>query len=150
MSHIRAEEPGSQFSVSSRFWLYWSVALPLTAMVIIGWQVWLIIYRKRQTRRVQDIEDAAGAGDPDTPNNTTQETMGIDETLISVGQSNLSLPSTDGFNGGERPWSCSSRTAISERSGSIASVLSSATHTRTGRVSPTSLLSQLSVSPQAS
>ncbi|KAL8846478.1 MAG: hypothetical protein Q9221_008444 [Calogaya cf. arnoldii] len=51
-------EPGSIFSVSAEFWLYWAITLPLTTVVIIVWQTWLWLYRRRQSRRMKDIEGA--------------------------------------------------------------------------------------------
>ncbi|KAL8997589.1 MAG: hypothetical protein Q9188_006289 [Gyalolechia gomerana] len=60
MGPFWTNEPGSVLSVSSEFWLYWAVTLPLTTVVMVIWQIWLWVYQKRQMRRLKDIEEAAG------------------------------------------------------------------------------------------
>ncbi|CAO1601083.1 hypothetical protein XANCAGTX0491_004747 [Xanthoria calcicola] len=59
MGPFWSSEPGSIFSVSTEFWLYWAITLPLTTVVIVVWQAWLWLYRRRQCRKLKDIEGAA-------------------------------------------------------------------------------------------
>ncbi|CAL8582361.1 hypothetical protein XPA_008028 [Xanthoria parietina] len=59
MGPFWSSEPGSIFSVSTEFWLYWAITLPLTTVVIVVWQAWLWLYRRRQSRKLKDIEGAA-------------------------------------------------------------------------------------------
>lgn len=59
MGPFWTENPGSIFSVSPDFWLYWAVTIPTTTIVIVIWQTWLWIYRRRQIRRLKDIEESA-------------------------------------------------------------------------------------------
>ena len=54
-----SNEPGSIFSVSSEFRLYWAVTLPLTALVMVIWQTWLWLYRRPRTRKLKEPEDGA-------------------------------------------------------------------------------------------
>ncbi|KAI4171626.1 MAG: hypothetical protein LQ343_004104 [Gyalolechia ehrenbergii] len=72
MGPFWTNEPGSVLSVSSEFWLYWAVALPLTTVVMVIWQTWLWIYRKRQMRRLKDIEEAAAPAPDESVRQTTQ------------------------------------------------------------------------------
>ncbi|KAI4223130.1 MAG: hypothetical protein L6R40_008530 [Gallowayella cf. fulva] len=62
MGPFWSNEPGSIFSVSSDFWLYWAVTVPLTTIVMVVWQTWLWFNGKRLSRRLKDIEDEAGKG----------------------------------------------------------------------------------------
>ncbi|KAL8855913.1 MAG: hypothetical protein Q9178_007479 [Gyalolechia marmorata] len=59
MGPFWSNESGSTFSVSSEFWLYWAVTLPLTAVVMVVWQTWLWLYRRRRDRKLKELEDGA-------------------------------------------------------------------------------------------
>ncbi|KAL8817166.1 MAG: hypothetical protein Q9223_003949 [Gallowayella weberi] len=60
MGPFWSNDSDSVFSVSRDFWLYWAIALPLTTVVLVVWQTWLWLYRRRQSRILKDIEDEPG------------------------------------------------------------------------------------------
>jgi len=41
------EYTDGHFSVGTKFWLYWVITLPLTALVIVIWKVWMY-YRYKE------------------------------------------------------------------------------------------------------
>lgn len=46
-----SSETSSEFTVSSQFWIYWVVVIPLTVAVLLIWRSWM-----RRAEKNYDIE----------------------------------------------------------------------------------------------
>lgn len=159
MGPFWTNEPGSVLSVSSEFWLYWAVALPLTTVVMVIWQTWLWIYRKRQMRRLKDIEEAAAPAPDESVRQTTQSpspsvfSSASSSTTRSVYSSERSRNSQYGVLGNvsmeQRP-GYDQHTPLNQQSGSFVSARSARTQSQASRTSPTSHHSQPSIASQSS
>jgi hypothetical protein len=51
----------SRIAVSSQFWLYWAIVLPLTGIVLIVWLSWLRV-EKIRARREESEQVGGGVG----------------------------------------------------------------------------------------
>ncbi|KAH0558359.1 hypothetical protein GP486_004982 [Trichoglossum hirsutum] len=47
--------------VSSKFWVYWAVTLPLTVGVLLVWIVWYYWSSAKQKKQDRDLEESMGA-----------------------------------------------------------------------------------------
>jgi hypothetical protein len=56
MSPFFSETGDSSLVVSSHFWIYWAVTVPLTIAVVLIWLVWLKWQRLKESKREGDLE----------------------------------------------------------------------------------------------
>lgn len=138
MGPFWTNEPGSVPSVSSEFWLYWAVTLPLTTVVLMVWQTWLWIYQKRQRRSLKDIEEAAA---PISKELVTQENRSLEHPA---------QPMSPFHRHRTRSSNPSQRVSIHQHLGSFPSVHSAKLQPQASRCSSTSNNSQPSIPSQAS
>ena len=53
--------------VSTRFWVYWAISIPLTVVVVLLWIIWI---RMTDRRRRKEDEERAQASDPNRKQST--------------------------------------------------------------------------------
>lgn len=64
---IDDSDPGSPATyttyVSSRFWVFWVVAVPVTLFCLLGWGLWMKLFhpKARKVRRRPGIQKGAGS-----------------------------------------------------------------------------------------
>lgn len=56
MSLFFSETVDSSLVVSSHFWIYWAVTVPLTIIVVLIWLVWLKWERLKELNLEDDLE----------------------------------------------------------------------------------------------
>jgi hypothetical protein len=56
MSPFFSETVDLSLVVSSHFWIYWAVTVPLTIIVVLIWRVWLKWERLKELKREDDLE----------------------------------------------------------------------------------------------
>lgn len=58
------EDQGSDRTVSSRFWIYWAVAAPLTVVTLGGWGLWWNFEKHRYDEHLKSTVKTAGEVKP--------------------------------------------------------------------------------------
>jgi cytochrome c-type biogenesis protein CcmH/NrfF len=58
MFNFQPSDPGVSVAISSLWWVYWVITIPLTLIVVGLWNVWLKKRRKHMAKRgYRDDED---------------------------------------------------------------------------------------------
>lgn len=64
MNMFNWEDQGSDRTVSSKFWIYWAVAAPLTVMTLGGWGLWWNFEKHRYDEHLESTVKRAGEVKP--------------------------------------------------------------------------------------